>query len=101
MEIAKLIQIYVDYQKAQSEMMGMGFSLQRVCMLAALLEHGDMTVTKLALKLGVTQQALGKAAKEAAKGGYVQVQTGKQDARSKILSITDLGRSFLDRVEIS
>jgi DNA-binding MarR family transcriptional regulator len=66
--------------------------------LLALRDH-PTTGVDIALLLGVTKQAASKLIDEMERGGYIERDTHRNDARAKEIAITARGRKFLGVVE--
>jgi DNA-binding MarR family transcriptional regulator len=59
------------------------------------------TVTEAAERAGITKQAMGRLASELEGAGYVRVQGDPEDARVRILRLTEVGRRLmLDSLEV-
>ncbi|WP_291836339.1 MarR family transcriptional regulator [Limimaricola sp.] len=64
--------------------------------IAALDEHGPMTIGALAEVLGVSQPGVTRLVGQLAKLGMVRSRTGKDDARQKIVALTPAGQARVD-----
>jgi DNA-binding MarR family transcriptional regulator len=53
------------------------------------------TVTEAAERAGITKQAMGRLASELEDAGYVRVQSDPEDARVRILQLTEVGRRLM------
>lgn len=64
-------------------------------LLAAIDENGPLAVGDLADALGVSQPGVTRSVGQLAKQGIVAVSRGKQDQRTKIVALTDKGRTIV------
>jgi DNA-binding MarR family transcriptional regulator len=59
------------------------------------LDVNKTNIVSLALRAGISKQAMSKLVKEVAEMGYVEVVTDKNDSRLQVVLLTDKGGKFL------
>ncbi|HYZ48087.1 MAG TPA: helix-turn-helix domain-containing protein, partial [Sphingomonas sp.] len=60
--------------------------------------HPDLTVGALLSYLGITKQSLNRVLNELAERGFVEVRTGRDDRRQRLLRLSDSGRALEARL---
>ena len=65
-----------------------------------LLSEGEKTVTELAESIGISHVAVSKTLKELTSAGLVKKKSNKEDKRSRKISLSDKGNSFLKDIQL-
>lgn len=99
MKTDQLVETYILYRKLAGRMPAladaMGFPPVKGGLIQILyaVKDGERQVLEMADTLGITQQAIGKMVKEALKAGVVTTRVNEGDGRSRIVTITKVGKN--------
>ncbi len=77
---------------------GFQFEQRWFGVLNQLVVKGSMSVKDLSAALGITHASVSETRKSLQAAGYIQSSRDKNDARSRLLSLTNAGLKFIDRI---
>ncbi len=92
----RLIEDLLSFSRLLRPLRGSGMTPQQYWLLRQLRDAGPLSISELALALGVTPGSATVACKRLAKAGLVTRTRGEEDERVVRIALTELGRAQID-----